>query len=97
MTTGTLVLPRYLDEPERFLCWTVDEAVVMLMPMVVGLLLHHSGVGSLLGIGLFALYHHIKTRSHGFYTLKGFLYWHGFLPAGRWHAMPPAWLREVMG
>jgi len=92
-----LCLPRYLDEPERFLCWTVDEAMVMLMPMVLGLLFHHSGLGLIVGLVSFASYHHTKNCTQGFYTVKGFFYWHGLLRSRRWRALPPSWVREVIG
>lgn len=92
-----MVLPRYLDEPERFLCWTVDEAIVMVLPMVLGLLWHVSGTGLFLGFMAFFAYQHIKNRTEGFFTLYGFCYWH--LPNGLtpWRLLAPSWVREVIG
>ena len=93
----SMALPRYLDEPERFLLWTLDEAMVMFVPMVAGLLWHHSGMGLLCGVSLFAMYHQLKTYSHGFFIVKGFCYWHGLCPAIFWRHLPLAWHREVLG
>jgi type IV conjugative transfer system protein TraL len=93
----TMELPRYLDEPERFLCWTVDEVVVMFLPMVLGLIWHVSGIGLLVGFMAFAVYQLVKNRTQGFLMLYGFCYWHvphGLTP---WRLLAPSWVREIIG
>ncbi len=33
--TEVYYIPKYLDEPERIMFWSIDEIIVMLVPMIV--------------------------------------------------------------
>ena len=35
------LIPRYLDEPERILCWTIDEFAGLMLPIIVGFAISH--------------------------------------------------------
>ena len=89
-------IPQYLDEPERLLFWTLDEALVMFVPLVLGLMVSGS-VGIALGAGAMFIYRKFKNLKAGVRTIKGYCYWTlpgNFMPAKR---LPPSYLREFIG
>lgn len=70
-------IPRRLDEPERIAFWTLDEALVLLLPILTGLIMSWVLTGFVLGLSLFMALK--KFKGNGSTNLVRFaLYW--FLP-----------------
>lgn len=93
----SLRLPRYLNEPERFLLWTLDEVVMFLIPLLLGLFLEKSGLGLIGGLVVFFLYGRLKEKTDHFFHVRGWVYWqwpYRLAVSPQW---PPAWIREVIG
>jgi conjugal transfer pilus assembly protein TraL len=66
--------PTTLDEPERFLFWTLDEAVVLLLPIFWGFFTSYPIVGLLMSpVGVW-LYSRLKYPQ-GIEGLRAQLYW----------------------
>ena len=70
-------IPVTLDEPERWLFWTVDEALSMLGPVLFGFATGYGGIGLLVGICLFLMWRKLKGSRHMNVAIYG-VYW--FLP-----------------
>ena len=90
------VIPRRLDDPERWLFWTLDEAAVLLAPAVLGLGANAFVTGLLAGAGAWLLLRRIK-RGGGAHVALYALYW--MLPgqALGLKATPPSHLRRFAG
>lgn len=95
-TNGPTVIPRYLDEPERVLFWTMDELLILLVPIFVGIACDFAALGLFVGIAGVALYSRLKARI-GEHFFSGVLYW--YLPPwlSRFKATPPSYIREYIG
>jgi conjugal transfer pilus assembly protein TraL len=68
------VIPRRLDEPERWMFWTVDEALTMLVPVITGMMTNFLVVGAVIGIGGFVLIRRLKGNGQANLGLYA-LYW----------------------
>ncbi len=90
------VVPSRLDDPERWLFWTLDEAAVLLGPAVLGLAANAFVTGLVLGLGAWALLRRAK-RGGGADVAVSALYW--FLPdfASGFRGAPPSHLRRFIG
>ena len=90
------VIPRRLDDPERWLFWTVDEAVVLLGPALLGLAANAFVTGLVIGVGGWLALRRIK-RGEGAQAVHFALYW--FLPdfALRLAGTPPSHIRFYAG
>ena len=53
MEDSFYIIPQYLDEPERFFIFTTEEALALITPMSLGIMLGFFVIGMVLG--LFAL------------------------------------------
>ena len=89
-------IPRRLDDPERWLFWTVDEAAVLMGPTLLGLAANQFVTGLVAGIGGWLALRRVK-RGGGANIARYALYW--FLPdfALRLKATPPSHLRRFTG
>lgn len=95
MSDNSFYLPQYLDEPPRFLLWTMDEALAFFLPLFIAMIFNHPSLG--LGLGVFAMIGLKKFKSklgNGHY--KRWLYWH-FPYALYLRATPSALIREYLG
>lgn len=89
-------LLNYLDRPVRLLFLTIDELLVLLVPLLLGLWFMYAFTGLMtaiigyLGLKLF-------KRKFGQGNLRPSLYWH--LPTSRKHMtlLIPSWIREYIG
>ena len=90
------VIPSRLDDPERWLFWTLDEAAVLLGPAVLGLAANAFVTGLVAGLGAWALLRRTK-RGGGADVAICALYW--FLPdfASGFRGAPPSHLRRFIG
>ena len=89
-------IPSRLDDPERWLFWTLDEAAALLGPAVLGLAANAFVTGLLAGLGAWALLRRAK-RGGGADVAVSALYW--FLPdfASGFRGAPPSHLRRFIG
>ena len=89
-------IPGRLDDPERWLFWTLDEAAVLLGPVVLGLAANAFVTGLLVGLGAWALLRRAK-RGGGAQVAFQALYW--FLPdfVLGLKGAPPSYLRRLIG
>lgn len=90
------VIPRRLDDPERWLFWTVDEAVVLLGPALLGLAANAFVGGLVTGVCGWLLLRRVK-RGDGAHAVHYALYW--FLPdfTLRLSGAPPSHIRLYAG
>ena len=92
----SFVIPRYLDEPQRLLLMTMDEATVVLGAVIAGFMMGQFFPG--LGCGLVGLYVLRRFKgSRSANVLRTQAYW--LLPQGvtGLRASPPSHLREYVG
>ena len=92
---NTHYLFHHLDAPLRLLYWTLDEAMVLIMPAFLGLGFERPLLGLFLsGLGFWGL-RQLKKRC-GLSVLTHVLYW--LLPSHkRFPHLPPSSIREVVG
>ena len=90
------MIPSRLDDPERWLFWTLDEAAALLAPALLGLAANAFVTGLIAGLAGWALLRRAK-RGGGADTALCALYW--FLPgfALGLRAAPPSHLRRFTG
>ncbi len=90
------VIPRRLDDPERWLFWTVDEAAALMGPALLGLAANQFVTGLIAGVGGWLALRRVK-RGGGANIARYALYW--FLPdfVLRLKATPPSHLRRFAG
>ena len=89
-------IPRRLDDPERWLFWTVDEAAALMGPALLGLAANQFVPGLIAGVGGWLVLRRVK-RGGGANIARYALYW--FLPdfVLRLKATPPSHLRRFVG
>ena len=89
-------IPRRLDDPERWLFRTVDEAAALMGPALPGLAANRFVPAVVAGVGGWPLPRSVK-RGGGANTARCALYW--FLPdfVRRPKATPPCHLRRFVG
>ena len=89
-------IPSRLDDPERWLFWTLDEAAALLGPALLGLAANAFLTGLLTGLAGWALLRRAK-RGGGADLCVCALYW--FLPgfALGLRSAPPSHLRRFIG
>ena len=94
--TARHTIPRRLDDPERWLFWTMDEAAVLLGPAVLGLAANQFVAGFIAGVGGWLLLRRVK-RGGGANIAAYALYW--FLPGFvlRFHGSPASHVRRYAG
>lgn len=86
----------HLDDPFRFLFWTIDEAAAIFLPFMMGLLVDQLTVGIFCsGFGFFLLRKLKKKFGNG--SLRHFLYW--YMPHNKqlYKKTPPSYKREFLG
>ena len=90
------VIPSRLDDPERWLFWTMDEAMMLFVPPIWGLFSEHLVIGILVGVsGCFALR---KLKSRGQLSIvRHAAYW--YLPSSllKLKATPDSAVRFWLG
>jgi len=88
------IIPRRLDEPERWMFWTVDEALTMLVPVITGMMTSFLLIGTAVGIGGFLLLRRLKGNGQANLGLYA-IYW--FFPnVFRFKATPPSAIRRYI-
>ncbi len=89
-------IPRRLDDPERWLFWTLDEAAMLMGPVVLGLAANAFVAGLVAGVAAWLTLRRVKRGGSANIALYA-LYW--FLPGFvlRLRATPPSHLRRFTG
>ena len=75
--TERFAIPSRLDDPERWLFWTMDEAAVLMGPAMLGLAANAFVSGLVIGIGGWLVLRRIKRGGRGGIVMHA-VYW--FLP-----------------
>jgi len=89
-------IPKHLDDPERWLFWTIDEAIVLIAPFILGIALDHSFIGIVMSIILYMLYK--KFKSTGVDNLIQYLiYWYFPSWLSGLKFTPPSYIRTYIG
>lgn len=89
-------IPKYLDEPYKIVFFTIDEFVLLIVPVIVSMKLVGSPmIGMFIGTVLVAVLKNIKGRE-GHNQLLRQIYWH-FPPIIRFKSTPPSYQREILG
>ncbi len=89
-----LAIPRHLDDPPRFLFWDLDEALLFMLALIVGMLMQAFFIGCAVGAVLVVLYGKAKSGRHRAFALH-LMYWH--LPVGLgFKRTPPSYIREYL-
>jgi conjugal transfer pilus assembly protein TraL len=94
MNDALLAIPQHLDDPPRFLFWDLDEAILFMLALVLGLLVDLVFVGGATGVALVLAYGKAKSGRHRAYALH-LMYWHLPVTLG-FRRTPPSWIREFI-
>jgi conjugal transfer pilus assembly protein TraL len=96
MQTDKYYLPKMLDEPFRLYVLTVDELLILVLPiLLIGFVLHQIVVGFILGIGGLGLLKKYKGEQGHFYLVH-LAYW--YLPKIiNFKVTPPSYIRQYLG
>ena len=94
--TERFAVPGRLDDPERWLFWTLDEAAVLLGPAVLGLAANAFTAGLVIGVGGWLALRRVKRGGSANLALHA-IYW--FLPGFvlRLRGTPESHLRRFAG
>ena len=96
MSDNQFYIPKYLDEPEKFLFWNIDETMILGIPFITGVFFSSVDTGFLLGVAFLTLYKKVKGRGgKGFF--KGWLYWNFPAQFSQLKSTPPSYIKEYVG
>jgi conjugal transfer pilus assembly protein TraL len=97
MNNDHYYIPKYLDEPPRWLFWTMDEAIVLIAPLLLGLIVFNRLIlGFVLGVILMVILKKLKG-SRGPHFLLSHFYWYFPFNDKYLKATPPSYIREYLG
>lgn len=96
MDNQQFYLPSTLDDPERLLCWTVDECVVGLLPLIGGFLSSYPVTGLCLSPIALWLYRRVQ-QPDGIEGLRARLYWHSTQRFSHYFPVISAQPRDFIG
>lgn len=94
MNEALLAIPRHLDDPPRFLFWDLDEAILFMLALILGILVDLLFVGAAAGVALVVAYGRAKSGRHHAFALH-LLYWHLPVTFG-FRRTPPSCIREYI-
>ncbi|MBR9871452.1 MAG: type IV conjugative transfer system protein TraL [Gammaproteobacteria bacterium] len=89
-------IPQYLDEPERFLFFTIDEAIVLIGPIFVCWMLNFILTGLVLGPAFLILLRKFKGSEQS-NIARYAAYWYLPEEISKMEATPPSCIREFVG
>ncbi|MDF3047694.1 MAG: traL [Candidatus Midichloriaceae bacterium] len=75
MGLESFYIPRTLDEPTRILFWSIDEALIMIAPTGLGIILGHTLIGMAIGMGCFLGWRKLKGAKQANYILYMAYWW----------------------
>jgi conjugal transfer pilus assembly protein TraL len=89
-------IPRYLDEPFKVVLLTLDEIIVLILPLLLGLFLFNTPIISLVIGALLVLFLKTIKGNEGYYFIYHLAYW--YLPQIiKYRSTPPSYMREILG
>jgi conjugal transfer pilus assembly protein TraL len=89
-------LPQLLDAPFRVFLLTIDELILLIMPIILfGFVLNQMIVGFMLGIYLLVMVKKFKGEQ-GHYYLANLAYWY-LPPIIKFKVTPPSYIRHYLG
>ena len=94
MNDALLAIPQHLDDPPRFLFWDLDEAILFMLALVLGLMVDLVFIGGATGVVLVLVYGKAKSGRPRAYALPP-MYWHLPVTLG-FRRTPPSWIREFI-
>jgi len=94
MNNQKFYIPKHLDDPPRFLLWTMDEAIILLAPFMLGILFSHILIGIVIGLCMLFAIKKLKGIE-GQNILFNMVYW--YLPIYHLKRTPPSCVREFIG
>ena len=96
MNDTSTAIPRRLDDPPRMFWWDLDQSLIVMAMMIVGLMCGLFFCGRLIGLVFGHLYGRTKSGKHPAYALH-LMYW--YLPASvsALKNTPPSYLRQMQG
>jgi conjugal transfer pilus assembly protein TraL len=87
-------IPNALDQPAKFLFWTVDVLLLALVVAGAGFAVRQPYIGLFLAVASAYRYNKFKSGRH-VGLVRHMLYWHVGTPALR--GLPPSHIRQLMG
>lgn len=88
-------IPKHLDEPAKFLFFTIDELIALVVPLLIGLFSDQLIIGMIMGIGMMYALKKLKGEE-GHYYLFHLLYW--YMPQFmQLKATPNSYIRDIVG
>jgi conjugal transfer pilus assembly protein TraL len=94
MDEALLAIPRHLDDPPRFLFWDLDEAILFMLALILGIMVDLLFVGAAIGVTFVVAYGRAKSGRHHAFALH-LLYWHLPVTLG-FRRTPPSCIREYI-
>ena len=89
-------LLNYLDQPARFLFFTIDEFIVLLVPLMLGFWMMWALTGALCSFGGFILLRIMKKQA-GESNFRQSLYWYLPTSSNQMKIVIPSYIRELIG
>jgi conjugal transfer pilus assembly protein TraL len=88
-------IPRYLDDPERWLFWSMDEAIMIIAPLIFGIYMGNLLISLVASFILYTSWRKIKGTEQANLAVYAF-YW--FFPKALTRlASPPSYIRSYIG
>lgn len=94
MHDKTLLVPRRLDAPPKFLLWDFDTVAVGIAGIGIGILVNSFWFGAISGVGFIYCWSKLRSGRHPGYGLH-WLYWH--LPLKFFKRTPDSCRRFFVG
>jgi len=94
MDEALLAIPRHLDDPPRFLFWDLDEAILFMLALILGMMADLIFAGAATGVVLVIAYGKAKSGRHRAFALH-LMYWYLPVTLG-FRRTPPSYIREYI-
>lgn len=89
-------IPQYIDEPVKFIIWTVDEVLAFIVPVGLATAVFNQPLMGLLVASLLCFGLRKVKGEQGHYFMFHLMYW--LLPdTKQLKATPPSYVRELIG
>ena len=88
-------IPQHLDQPFRIYLLTVDELILLIVPMILGFVLNQITLGFCAGILFVFGFKRVKGEQGSNYLLS-LVYWY-FPNVIQFMVTPPSYIREYLG
>ncbi len=69
-------IPQHLEDPAKFLFWSIDEAMAGILPLAIGLIMGLKLITLALTVICFKGWKKFKSQNAQQSSLRAFLYWH---------------------